>query len=167
MALSVEKLERLTVVVHSPDGNLKATANSERVTRFRFRDGVRLETYDDATLAHQISAVLAALNQGRQRGIEQVRQRPPTVPNQPHWDADRRRYHAALDALTVEARSNRGLIRLRARDRLARYQVRIHPQAPGQLDTEQFLTELRSAHVNLLSEHRHERSRLIREHLPR
>ncbi|MGH8794421.1 MAG: hypothetical protein ACRDXX_17445 [Stackebrandtia sp.] len=170
MSSLVDRLERMTVTVASPDGNIKAKADSERRTRFWLSDRDAFAAYDAETLADQVAAVLRALGEGRRRGIRQAYEshgRTVADSSGPHWDARRRGYRAALAEMEVRGKSHNGFIRLKTSGMLDDYRVKIHPAAVERLNAESFLAELYSAYRSLRSDHTQRRAALKREHLPR
>lgn len=168
MSTVVDRLQRMTLNLTSPDGNVCATVDAERRARFHLRDETRFERYDAPTLSTQVKALLTTMNSGRELGIKRAYAadgREPAAANGTHWDAAHRRFEAALATVELEGYSEDGLLLLQSGFDLSGYRVTIDRDDLPRTSPEQFLRELSGAYRDLLAHRRQRRAELLREHL--
>lgn len=170
MSKVIDRLERMTLNLASPDGNLYATVDSERRAQFKFRDESRFEHYDAPRLSTQIKALLDAMSTGRERGVQQAYAadgRELAAAKSVHWDAAHRRFQAALAKVELEGYSDNGLLLLQSGFALSDHRVTIDREDLPHTSCDQFLRELSSAYHDLLNNRRQQRAELLRKHLSR
>ncbi|MFD0558394.1 hypothetical protein FB566_3696 [Stackebrandtia endophytica] len=145
---------KLTVTVTSPDAQIRATRQNITDTVIRFRPNA-FDTYRTADLEHQFSVTLNLLWQGWRDGCRQIITAAGGEPHRDdhqHWDANRRRYRQAVDALEIIGRSPGQRVRIHAvgmRD----FTVRIKPGSLPEFTEATFTTELLGAIQSLTREH--------------
>ncbi|MGH8793382.1 MAG: hypothetical protein ACRDXX_12140 [Stackebrandtia sp.] len=169
MTSLVRHLEQLTVTATSPDGKIKVALRDEGRILCGFRGKDDFRAYGAGELSRQLGAMFSSLEEGRRRGVRQAYEASgwDVEDEAPHWDAQRRRYRAALSGAEVRGRSRGGLVLFKASGDLENCQVKVHPKALEELEADQFLFELHSAYAALRLDRKLKRNELKREHLPR
>lgn len=162
-----ELLDRLNVTVTSPDKIITLTCDKSRQVQCRFRSDDDFRGYSAKRLAYQLTWAFCAAEKGRRQGIRQACEAAGLriTDSTSHWDAERRRYHAALAQADARGLSERGFVHFDSTGELDGYQVNVHSDALQQLDAAAFRAEVDSAYTAVLRDGEQKRLQLRQEHL--
>lgn len=165
----LKRLEGISAHASSLDGKLRGEINFVREVKLSWADPGAYHDYNATTLADQLTELLRALDAGHRGDVRrafELEGRVDELVDEPHWEANHRRFDEQLAKSTIIAKSPRGAVKIAASGTLDNFRVKIHPRAISELDAGMLLAEVSSAYVNLGMKFRSTRYGLVKKHLP-
>lgn len=150
-----DRLNAMAIQVLTPDGNVLCKLTGKNAFDLKFRSD-SFYNYRAASLNRQLSAAITQLyvSYGEERrGILMEAGFSFYDPEKPHWNKRTREFNSKRDGLTYEGRSLSGSV-LVTSSGWRQFNVSIDDSSLEQMETDDFVAEVKEAMADLYIDHR-------------